>query len=152
MRSIGEPEELEEERRLCYVAITRAKKKLYITAARRECSLGAHRRTEYRASLRKFPTPMDKVQPGITIIRNTGFSAPRPKTEKSRIEWQEKKTVPVTEFRKRVTGYTTRRSGGLLISVTAMGGDALLEIAFDSVGTKRLLCNSAARHMKKIDV
>jgi DNA helicase-2/ATP-dependent DNA helicase PcrA len=34
LRAIGEPDEIEEERRLCYVAITRAKCKLYITNAR----------------------------------------------------------------------------------------------------------------------
>ena len=39
-RSIGEPEEIEEERRLCYVAMTRAKKKLYITAARQRMLFG----------------------------------------------------------------------------------------------------------------
>jgi len=43
MKSIGEPEEMEEERRLCYVAITRAKKKLYFTAARRRMIFGQTR-------------------------------------------------------------------------------------------------------------
>ncbi|NLL39825.1 MAG: UvrD-helicase domain-containing protein [Clostridiales bacterium] len=153
VRSIGEPEELEEERRLCYVAITRAKKKLYITAARQRMLFGRTSANRISRFVEEIPDAyMDKVQPGITIIRNTGFSAPRPKTEKSRIEWQEKKTVPVTEFRKGDRVHHKAFGEGLLISVTAMGGDALLEIAFDSVGTKRLLCNSAARHMKKIDV
>jgi DNA helicase-2/ATP-dependent DNA helicase PcrA len=48
-RSIGEPEELEEERRLCYVAITRAKKKLYLTPQSGVCFSGEHRRTAFRA-------------------------------------------------------------------------------------------------------
>ena len=30
-----------------------------------------------------------------------------------------------------------------------MGGDALLEVAFDNVGTKRLLLKSASAHMTK---
>ena len=39
-RAIGEPEEMEEERRLCYVAMTRAKQKLYITSTRRRMIFG----------------------------------------------------------------------------------------------------------------
>ena len=38
---------------------------------------------------------------------------------------------------------------GMVISVTPMGGDALLEIAFDNVGTKRLMYKSASTHLKK---
>ena len=39
-RSIGEEEELEEERRLCYVALTRAKEKLYLTCAAQRLLFG----------------------------------------------------------------------------------------------------------------
>ena len=38
---------------------------------------------------------------------------------------------------------------GMVLSVTPMGGDALLEIAFDSVGTKKLMLKSANAHMTK---
>ena len=38
----------------------------------------------------------------------------------------------------------------MVLSVMKMGGDALLEIAFDGVGTKRLMANTAAQHMKKL--
>ena len=37
----------------------------------------------------------------------------------------------------------------MVLSVTPMGGDALLEIAFDSVGTKKLMLKSASAHMTK---
>ena len=39
---------------------------------------------------------------------------------------------------------------GMVLSVQKMGGDALLEIAFDQVGTKRLMLKSAAAHMEKL--
>ena len=39
---------------------------------------------------------------------------------------------------------------GMVLSIQKMGGDALIEIAFDNVGTKRLMLKSAAQHMKKI--
>ena len=38
---------------------------------------------------------------------------------------------------------------GMVLSVTPTGGDALLEIAFDQQGTKRLMANYASAHMKK---
>lgn len=152
MRSIGEPEELEEERRLCYVAITRAKKKLYITAARQRMLFGRTSANRISRFIEEIPDIyMDKVQQGITIIRNTGNNAPRAKAEIPQIEWQEKRAAPASEFHKGDRVHHKAFGQGLLISVTAMGGDALLEIAFDRVGTKRLLRNSAARHMKKID-
>ena len=40
-KSIGEPKELEEERRLCYVGITRAKEYLYLTAAKQRTVFGS---------------------------------------------------------------------------------------------------------------
>lgn len=39
---------------------------------------------------------------------------------------------------------------GMILTVLTMGNDALLEIAFDGVGTKRLMANTAAQHMKKL--
>ena len=38
---------------------------------------------------------------------------------------------------------------GMVLSVRPMGGDALLEVAFDQVGTKRLMLKTASAHMKK---
>ena len=48
IRAIGESAEMEEERRLCYVAITRAKRQLYLTCARQRMLFG--RTTANRAS------------------------------------------------------------------------------------------------------
>ena len=42
VRAIGEPDELEEERRLCYVALTRAREVLYLTCARQRMIFGPH--------------------------------------------------------------------------------------------------------------
>jgi len=39
---------------------------------------------------------------------------------------------------------------GMVLSVQATGGDALLEIAFDNVGTKRLMLKAASAHMEKL--
>ena len=39
---------------------------------------------------------------------------------------------------------------GMILSIQKMGGDALVEIAFDNVGTKRLMLKSASAHMTKV--
>ena len=39
---------------------------------------------------------------------------------------------------------------GMVLSVVKMGGDALLEIAFDQIGTKKLMAKTASVHMKKL--
>ena len=39
---------------------------------------------------------------------------------------------------------------GMVLSVMKMGGDALLEIAFDQIGTKKLMAKTAFAHMKKL--
>lgn len=38
----------------------------------------------------------------------------------------------------------------MILSIQKMGGDALVEIAFDSVGTKKLMLKSASQYMKKL--
>jgi DNA helicase-2/ATP-dependent DNA helicase PcrA len=39
---------------------------------------------------------------------------------------------------------------GMVLTVTKIGVDALLEIAFDQVGTKKLMLKTASQHMKKL--
>ena len=39
---------------------------------------------------------------------------------------------------------------GMVLAVLPMGNDALLEIAFDELGTKKLMANTAAAHMTKV--
>ena len=39
---------------------------------------------------------------------------------------------------------------GMVLSVRPMGGDALVEVAFDNVGKKKLMLKSAGAHMRKL--
>ena len=39
---------------------------------------------------------------------------------------------------------------GMVVNLMPMGGDALIEIAFDNVGTKNLMLKSASQHMTKL--
>ena len=61
-----------------------------------------------------------------------------------------KSTPPLPDFRK---GEMIRHKAfgkGMILSLTKMGNDALVEVAFDNVGTKKLMLRSAAQYMEKL--
>ena len=60
----------------------------------------------------------------------------------------EQKACP--EFSKGDMVHHTAFGKGMVLSVMKMGGDALLEIAFDELGTKKLMTRTASTHMKKL--
>ena len=72
IRSIGEQEEMEEERRLCYVALTRAKEKLFLTAARHRMLFGRTSSNMLSRFVEEIPSqdidrPADSVRPTYGI-------------------------------------------------------------------------------------
>lgn len=158
-RSIGDREEMEEERRLCYVAVTRAKKTLTITHARQ--------RMLYGRTSASLPSRFLKELPQDEIERK-GSAAPRQNAYRSEFgdfaayqNWQiPAKPKPVTyavpekptyiELNKGDMVQHTAFGRGMVLSVMKMGGDALLEIAFDQIGTKRLMAKTASSHIKKL--
>ena len=154
-RSIGDREEMEEERRLCYVAITRAMKHLTITHARQRMLYG---RTSAAMSSRFL-----KEIPEDCIIRKGGYHqayAPKPsygfepprKTGYVAAPYQPpvKPSSPMIDLNKGDMVQHAAFGRGMVLSVVKMGGDALLEIAFDQIGTKKLMAKTASAHMKKL--
>ncbi len=151
-RSIGDREEMEEERRLCYVAITRAKKKLTISYARQRMLYG---RTAAAMASRFL-----KELPEGEIQRKGGYHAPQRTVCYASTGYQLPKTQPymdavppksaALELHKGDMVHHTAFGRGMVLSVLKMGGDALLEIAFDQKGTKKLMAKSASVHMKKL--
>ena len=71
-KSIGEPKELEEERRLCYVGITRAKDNLYFTCAKHRTIFGS---TSYNAMSRFIEEIPEEYVEGLKEIQNTEESS-----------------------------------------------------------------------------
>jgi len=168
MRAIGDAEEMEEERRLCYVAITRAKQSLTISHARQ--------RMLYGRTSAALPSRFLKEIPEENIIRKGGYRrAVEPvsgygNSYGSSYSQYSSYTQPTKKPQaKHVTSsvaasakgsYLDLNQGdmvmhaafgrGLVLSVMKMGGDALLEIAFDDIGTKKLMAKTASAHMKKL--
>ena len=189
-RSIGEEEELEEERRLCSVALTRAKEKLYLTCAAQRLLFGRtsanlpsrfvkeipEERMEQSGRARQ-PRPMygDSDWSGESFFsqarsydRDSGFSQARTygghdgfsqvprKTSSARpgpsanYRQPRPKAQPLPQLRKGDMVRHTAFGSGMVLSVQPMGGDALVEIAFDNVGTKKLLLKSASQFMTRL--
>jgi DNA helicase-2/ATP-dependent DNA helicase PcrA len=57
---------------------------------------------------------------------------------------------PMLDLNKGDMVHHTAFGRGMVLSVMKMGGDALLEIAFDQIGTKKLMAKTASTHMKKL--
>ena len=161
MRAIGDREEMEEERRLCYVAITRARENLTVSYARQRMLYG---RTN--ASL---PSRFLKEIPEDVYVKKGGYSSPRQSTyapsaysyasastvlaareKKSEFSTISPSKTPVLELNKGDMVNHTAFGRGMVLSVMKMGGDALLEIAFDTIGTKKLMAKTASAYMKKL--
>ena len=151
IRSIGEPEEMEEERRLCYVAITRAKQKLYITAAKQRMLFG--RTSANRISRFVEEIPEEHIEKPHTV-QNTGAYIPIP-TERSKRTLERHPnaiSIPSTPTEVFTVGDHVIHKAfgeGIIAKMTPMGGDYLVEITFVQAGTKRLMLKAASQHMTK---
>ena len=158
MRAIGDPQEMEEERRLCYVAITRAKEKLTIVHARQ--------RMLYGRTSAALPSRFLKEMPEDVIERKGGYRQAQPYGVSSYMQQDYQRqpsyksayssafsapaNKPKIELNKGDMVHHAAFGKGLVLSVLKMGSDALLEIAFDNIGTKKLMANTAAAHMKRL--
>ncbi len=158
MRAIGNGEEMEEERRLCYVAITRAKKSLTISYARQRMLYGRTNAAMASRFLKEIPESC-VVRRGGQLRREPQYSygqkivAPAShylNEQLNRSNRSAAQTVACPEINKGDMVQHTAFGRGMVLSVLKMGGDALLEIAFDQIGTKKLMAKTAFAHMKKL--
>jgi len=161
MRAIGEVEEMEEERRLCYVAITRAKKNLTISYAKQRMLYGRTNAALQSRFLREIPEDIVEKKGGYDTYNQmpsfsasgfTRYAEQRQTTPKSSFAKFAPSTQPAKylELSKGDMVQHTAFGKGLVLSVMKMGGDALLEIAFDEIGTKKLMAKTASSHMKRL--
>ena len=153
MRAIGDRDEMEEERRLCYVAITRAKQSLTITHARQRMLYGRTSAAMASRFLREIPEELTLKKGGYqraNTWQSSGYE--RSYQPAKKVEYYTPKTSssPVPDYAKGDMVEHTAFGRGLVLSVLKMSGDALLEIAFDRVGTKKLMAKTASAHMKKL--
>ena len=168
MRAIGDREEMEEERRLCYVAITRAKQTLTISHAKQRMLYGRTSAALKSRFLNEIPEEYVVHKGGFRARpeQNTyGFGGygnaygnypqyqQRQDTPRYTIQADRPKQTQNTSYLELNKGDMVLHAAfgkGMVLSVMKMGGDALLEIAFDDIGTKKLMAKTASVHMKKL--
>ncbi len=188
IRSIGEAEEMEEERRLCYVALTRAKQRLYLTCAGQRMLFGRtsnNRPSRFAGEIpaelleqsgRSYldPAPAEDWDdfdqtPQVSTYREpyrqaesrpayasgerrSTYTPGRPQKAASRPAFQSavSSSPNLPEYQKGDMLEHKAFGRGMVLSTQKVGGDTLLEIAFDGVGTKRLMLKYTAQLMKKV--
>ena len=175
-----DPGEVEEERRLCYVGITRAKQKLYITNARTRMIYGNTSITRPSRFISEIPeelvdsnlnTPQQTFYGGFSSQSGfaSGYSgdfgnrqaqstsgetrtrAQRPASTSQGFSRggfskpaEAKKSAPVNlDYKVGDTVEHKTFGQGLIVSANSVGGDMVLEIAFDSCGTKKIMAKMA---------
>ncbi|MDR1736503.1 MAG: UvrD-helicase domain-containing protein [Oscillospiraceae bacterium] len=149
-RSLADPADIEEERRLCYVAVTRAREKLYITCAKERMQYGqtgSNPISRFVKEMKLVPEAPPAPAPRTVIKKD-----PPPRAAFSVGAGIQKTGKPSGELMKLDKGEIVIHKAfgrGMVITVAPMGGDALVEIAFDTVGTKRLMLKSAQAFMRK---
>ena len=168
IRAAGEEEEMEEERRLCYVAMTRAREHLTMTTARQRMLYGRTSNNMPSRFLEELPQqpvdwqnnqePRSEERPAVDPLagggrystgsgaarhprpkRDPGFTAPARETSSGLLQLEKGDLISHRSFGK-----------GMVLSVQPMGNDALVEVAFDGVGTKKLMLKVAGAHMTKL--
>ena len=150
-QSLAMPSEIEEERRLAYVAITRAKKKLIITHARERMLYGMTQRNMLSRFVREIDPEYLDIQKDKSFAntRSSFAQSSAPKYNFNNYAKSEKKT-PLVAF---ATGDRIKHltfGEGTVLNVIPMSTDYMYEIAFDNVGTKKLMASYVSKLMKKI--
>ena len=159
MQSMFNPQEVEEERRLAYVGLTRAKKRLYITTAAVRMLFGSTNRNRPSRFLSEIPEGcLEEIDTTKLIREQMSHITVRTSAQIRKESARAGKAIGVghadagTASKERFAVGDRVRHGtfgeGLVISAKAMGNDCLLEIAFDSVGTKKVM--AAFAKLKRI--
>jgi DNA helicase-2/ATP-dependent DNA helicase PcrA len=175
MKAIGEPDEMEEERRLCYVALTRAKTRLFITCARQRMLFGhttSNKRSRFvdeipaelieeKATSRAFGESAGAFASGrpgggyggSRGGYNTTFAHRAPERRGHPISAP---AAPQTAAPRTMPDYAVGDAvdhaafgHGIITAMRPMGNDSLIEIEFENAGTKKLMLRAAAQHMTK---
>ncbi len=146
---VDSDQELEEERRLCYVAITRAKKKLYLTNASERLIYGKTDRRFRSQFLSELPQECIKLE---NIKKKTANTTSNIRKTTDSNSYFGRVINNVQDVKKKVDASTfnigdrvshKKFGEGIITSLEGSGENTKVEIAFDDVGMKRLMLSYA---------
>ena len=140
-RSMDSTEEIEEERRLAYVAITRARERLYVTTAAYRMLYGQTGSNGTSRFLREMSPDVLEKQDNTGSRGSSAVPAAKKALSGGAIPHREPEQTQVFAPGDRVK--SAIHGEGTVLSVSPMGADFLMEIAFDQVGTKKIMAKYA---------
>ncbi len=133
--SIEDPNQLQEERRLCYVGMTRSMEKLFVTHAEMRNLYGSESFNPASRFLREIPDELTvEVRTGGNVSRSSNS-----KLKGSRINGE----VPETEFKLGQRVLHESFGEGVILNYEGEGSNARVEVNFDSSETKWLMVTYA---------
>jgi len=137
-KSFDDPEEMEEERRLCYVGITRAKKRLYL--------LRSYRRSLFGGSTANLPSRfLHDISPHLISPRGLWEESPTPVASPD-FYWDSQPSPPPLGTLALKVGDHVRHSKfgrGIVMNCLPTRDDHELTVAFEEAGVKKLLASLA---------
>jgi DNA helicase-2/ATP-dependent DNA helicase PcrA len=131
--SIEDPNQLQEERRLCYVGVTRSMEKLFVTHAEMRNLYGSESFNPVSRFLREIPEELTvEVRTGGNVPRRSKYVPKRPSGE-----------VPDTEFKLGQRVLHEAFGEGIILNYEGQGVNARVEVNFDNSKTKWLMVSYA---------
>ncbi len=137
--SLENPARLEEERRLCYVGMTRARQRLYLTYAESRRLHGTDQMTRPSRFLRELPEEaVEEVRPRMAVRHAPSVGA---SSREERAGAPGDEPPPGLSIGARVRHH--RFGEGVLVSCEGSGPTARLQVRFEGAGTKWLIASHA---------
>ena len=137
-------EDLEEERRLCYVAITRAKEKLYLSNAQQRTIFGKTTFQRPSRFLEEISFVESKNAKKSKMVTLNEFLTGKKTTPASKIDANVFNIIAVENNFDVGEKVLHKKFGkGIVLNSKKYGKDTLVEVAFETVGTKQLMANFA---------
>jgi len=154
-RSMENEADIEEERRLAYVAITRAKKNLYLSHSVERMLFGSTSRNRPSRFIKELPADyLNHIQQHMSRSNQSsdnGITAPTNISLQAQLANKRRAEKPTNSNIDFSVGERVSHNifgEGTVLAATKMSNDTMLEVAFDVKGTKKIMANFAK--LKKI--
>jgi len=137
-KSFDDPEEMEEERRLCYVGVTRAKQQLYL--------LRSYRRSLFGGTTANPPSRfLQDVSPHLVRTKGLWEESLTPAVRRDFTRNSETPVEPVRTFTLKVGDHVrhSKFGSGIVMTCNATKDDQELTVVFEEFGVKKLLASLA---------
>ncbi len=148
-RSLDSEADIEEERRLAYVAITRARKRLYISSAQQRMLFGStnfNKPSRFVSELPEETVDKQAEKTAMDTVKTEHRREPSVSPFASQMQKLKEKPAASSSSQSFSVGEKVFHNifgEGIVLKASQISNDTMLEIAFDRVGTKKIMANYA---------